>query len=329
MLMMIQVGKSNLLNTQTSENNIIGARKERSTPEVSNQTATRVTISHEAQAQYKRMSELKLSQIGSDDANPLQESYQKINKEEAIAQVKLMAEARAKERAERHPFDDDLISYQLTEGTFAHTIASALEGKLENPSVYAVNLEAALRGSNGDMENIEAKALQREIAVQHAKYIAANYFENEEEAHAFLSEVEARAERAALYERGYSVHEGEVYRNYTSPMDNGRVSFNELAKRYMDEEYYERFMSGKGTAEESKAFLLAIQKNEQKYLKEIADEFEENEKLITEQQNYVKELVSNIEWNNDNFIQMIESALLDLGYDDLAKWNLNMLNLFK
>lgn len=330
MSIMIQVGKSHSLTFQTAKNQQITTpdeqRKERSTFKVNNQMATRMTISQEARAQFK---ELNFILKDSDEANPLQDSYQKINKEEAIAEVKAMAEARAKERAERHPFDDDLITYQLIEGSFAHNIASALEGKLENSSVYAVQLEKALSASNGSIEDIKTKAIQREVALQHAQYIADHYFENEVEAQAFLSEVEARAEKAALYERGYTIHEGEVYRNYISPMDNGRVSFNELAKRYMDEEYYERFISGKGTAEESKAFLLDIQKNEQKYHKEIATEFEENEKLITEQQNYAKGLVSNIEWTHDNFIQEIESALQNLGYETLAKWNLDMLNLFK
>lgn len=47
------------------------------------------------------------------------------------------------------------------------------------------------------------------------------------------------------------------FKNYSIPLSNDNdVSFYTLAKKYMDEDYFEWFINGEGTATESAKFLM-------------------------------------------------------------------------
>src|SRR5690625_744345 len=90
-----------------------------------------------------------------------------------------------------------------------------------------------------------------------------------------------------LREKGYVVIDNsdlKPFKNYSSPLSNDNdVSFYTLAKKYMDEDYFERFINGEGTAMESGKFLMQLKNNKEKYSKEIIDEFEINEQQVEEQ----------------------------------------------
>src|SRR5690625_8043472 len=85
-----------------------------------------------------------------------------------------------------------------------------------------------------------------------------------------------------LREKGYVVIDNsdlEPFKKYSSPLSNGNdVSFYTLAKKYMDEDYFERFINGEGTAKESAKLLIQLENKKEKKRKENTKEYEYREK---------------------------------------------------
>ena len=133
-----------------------------------------------------------------------------------------------------------------------------------------------------------------------------------------------------LREKGYVVIDNsdlKPFKNYSSPLSNDNdVSFYTLAKKYMDEDYFERFINGEGTATESGKFLMQLKNNKEKYSKEIIDEFEINEQQAEEQITAVKSILESFVWENGLVTGTSEEQPNYL--DKILKWNKNMLNLF-
>lgn len=335
---MVQINHASIITRQWLDQYTVKGStkpKEDQSNEKTGNPATQVTISDDAYNRYSTFRELRLQLTDSGENEKLDENFrailEKLKSEKESGQYWREFEERSALKSALHPLENEFqiygVKYGLTEGTIQHTIASALEDKVINPSLYAHQLAEAIRGNQE--QSIEERAIYREIALQQAQYVADNYFDNEEESQSFLTEIKKAAENAVLSERGYYVHEDKTYRKYSGPLEsNGGVSMSVLAKRYMDEEYYERFVNLQGTAEEFGRFLMDIYKNEAKYRNEIATEFEAEEKVILEQMNNAKALVSDITWDNNNFVETIESLLQDLDYGEIAKWNRNMLKLF-
>jgi hypothetical protein len=123
------------------------------------------------------------------------------------------------------PFDNEFqilhVHSTFMEGTLEHFITDALDGKARNASLIAGELGQMIRSaaySNGT--TIEERATLREIGMQHAEYIAKNYFDNPDEAKAFLDVVRGFYENDILRDKGYTVIEGTniaPFKSYTMP----------------------------------------------------------------------------------------------------------------
>lgn len=179
-------------------------------------------------------------------------------------------------------------------------------------------------------KSAEERAAYREIALKQAEYIVEKYLDNEQEATSFMNEINKYYENDVLREKGYVVIDNsdlKPFKNYSSPFSNDNdVSFYTLAKKYMDEDYFERFINGEGTATESAKFLMQLKNNIEKYSKEIIDEFEINEQQVEEQITAVKSILESFVWENGLVTGTSEEQPNYL--DKILKWNKNMLNLF-
>src|SRR5690625_7069906 len=95
-------------------------------------------------------------------------------------------------------------------------------------------------------KSIEERAAYREMALKQAEYVAENFFDNEEERAAFMDEINRYYENDLLREKGYVVFDNsdlEPFKRYSSPRDNGKVSYMTFAREYMDEDTFERWIT--------------------------------------------------------------------------------------
>lgn len=206
-----------------------------------------------------------------------------------------------------------------------------MKGKVVNVSLYAAELAGAIRSSvSMPDKSTEKRAAYREMALKQAEYITENYFDNEEEATSFTNEINKYYENDVLREKGYVVFDNndlEPFKNYSSPLSKGNdVSFYTLAKRYMDEDYFERFVNGEGSPAESGKFLMQLQNNKEKYSKGIIEEFELNEQKVEEQITATKSMFESFVWENGLVVGTMEEQPNYL--DEIVKWNEDMLNSF-
>lgn len=297
-----------------------------------NTQAATVTISDEAQNKY--VQSLKFKKTNQNDVlgRQFQKFYEEYNSAEAIE--KRQFEQLEKEQAYNHLTDEFMlkgVKYHFPENTLHHTIKEALEGKVVNASLYAAELAGAIRSSiSMPDKSVEERAAYREMALKQAEYIAENYFDNEREATSFMNEINKYYDNDVLREKGYIVIDNsgfEPFKNYSSPITNKNdVSFYTLAKRYMDESYFERFVNGEGSPAESRKFLMQLQNNKEKYSKEIIEEFELNEQQIEEQITAIKSMLESFTWENGLVVVTMEKQPDYL--DEILNWNQNMLNLF-
>ncbi|KKB34530.1 hypothetical protein PYH69_08540 [Mammaliicoccus lentus] len=92
-------------------------------------------------------------------------------------------------------------------------------------------------------KSAEERAAYREIALKQAEYIAEKYLDNEQEATSFMNEINKYYENDVLREKRYVVIDNsdlKPFKNYSIPLSNDNdVSFYTLAKKYMDEDYFE------------------------------------------------------------------------------------------
>lgn len=257
--------------------------------------------------------------------------YDEYNSVEAI-------EERQREQLEKeqayNPLTDEfnlLVKRNFPKNTLHHTINEALEGKVKNASLYAAELASAIRGSvSMSDKSAEERAAYREMALKQAEYIAENYFDNERESTSFMNEINKYYENDVLREKGYVVIDnGDIlpFKNYSSPISNkNEVSFYTLAKRYMDEDYFQQFINGEGTAKESTKFLMQLENNKEKYTEEIIEESELKEQQAIADIQTAKSVLEALEWVDGRNIKTLEGQPNYL--NDLLKWNNNMLNLF-
>ena len=155
-------------------------------------------------------------------------------------------------------------------------------------------------------------------------------WQNEEEATAFMNEINKYYENDLLREKGYIVIDNsdlEPFKSYSSPLrKDGDVSFYTLAKRYMDEEYFERWINGEGTPKESAKFLMQLENNREKYNKEIIEQFELNEQQIVAIVADVKSMFESFIWE-EGLVTGITGEKPDY-FDEVKNWNKSLLNLF-
>ena len=290
-----------------------------------------VTISKEGLAKYS--ASLKFNKISGNDPmiQHFQQFYEEYNSAEAIEQRRL--EQLEKEQA-YNPLTDEfnlLVKGNFPENTLHHSINEVLEGKVKNASLYAAELASAIRSSiSMSDKSVEERTAYREMALKQAEYVAENYFDNKEEATSFMNEINKYYENDLLREKGYAVIDNsdlEPFRKYSSPLSNGNdASFYTLAKKYMDEDYFERFINGEGTAKESAKFLMQLENNKEKYRKEITEEFEFNEQQVEALVKDVKSMFESFVWEKGH-ITGTTGEELDY-FDELINWNKNMLSLF-
>lgn len=291
-----------------------------------------VTISQHGWNKY--IESLQFKQESSEDqiGQLFRQFYEEYNSAEAIEKRRI--EQLGKEQAYNR-LEDELslkgVKYVFPENTLQHTIKEALEGKVVNASIFAAELASAIRSSvSMPDKSFEERAAYREMALKLAEYIAENYLENEQEATSFMNEINKYYENDVLREKGYVVIDNsdlKPFKKYSSPISNNNdVSFYTLAQKYMDEDYFERFINGKGTATESARFLMQLKNNKEKYSKEIIEEFELNKQLVEEQITAAKSILESFVWENGLVTETIEEQPNYL--DEILKWNKNMLNLF-
>ncbi|MBO1003873.1 hypothetical protein [Pseudogracilibacillus auburnensis] len=289
-----------------------------------------VSISENAKRQYKIAA---LADENDELLASFQSFYQEFMSAEAIEKRRLeqMENEQSFNQLESK-FAVEGVHYVFPEGTLQHTITKALEGKVKNASLYASELASAIRGSISMPEkSVEERSAYREMALRQAEFIADNYFESEEEAKAFMDELLEYAENDLLREKGYIVidhSDMKPFKAYSSPnAKHDEVSLSTIAKRYVDNDYVERMINGKGTPEETRQLLMQIQQHKKKYQNGILSEFVKNERDAINQINSGKEMVKNLEWVDGYVSNNAETDQSDI-LTALIKWNENMLNLF-
>lgn len=273
---------------------------------------------------------LQISQEGQKLGELFKKFYEEYHSAEAIE--KRQREQMEKEQA-YHRLADEFslhVVYHFPENTLQHAIQKALEGKVVNASLYAAELASAIRSSvSMPDKSAEERAAYREMALKQAEYIAENYFDNEEEAIRFLNEIKKYYENDILREKGYVVIDNsdiKPFKKYSSPVSNNEVSFFALAKKYMDEDYLDRFINGKGTPEESRKFLNQLQQLKKKYTKEMIKEYEQIEQQAVNHIHSAKSMLEKLTWKNGRVTNQFEKQPRYL--NDLVEWNNRLLNMF-
>jgi len=223
-------------------------------------------------------------------------SYLKIDEgffsHEAHTQIKADFAEGINNRTEIDPFDNEFqmlaVHATFLKGSLEHFIQGAIDGKARNSSLVASELGQMIRSAaynNG--ATAEERAVLRETGMKHAKYIAQNFFENPNEAKAFLDGIKRFYDNDVLREKGYTVLEGPgspyIFKPYTSP-HNGEININEFAKKY-------GVIDVKSLLSDPvkwTGFTSALSRNKEKWSEEIIKAFEDNAQNVTNIINLVK-----------------------------------------
>ena len=130
--------------------------------------------------------------------------------------------------------------------------------------------------------SVEDRAVDREVALKHAEYFAKNYFNDSNEAQAFLIGIQKFADNDIMREKGYTIIEGsglEPFKNYAMPeAPDSYINGGAFLKKY------DSSLSAKDLVSDSdkmSAFLKSILKNGAEWKKEIISDFESKEKLVS------------------------------------------------
>lgn len=290
-----------------------------------------VTISQQGRSKY--IESLQFKQVTNDDqlGTLFRQFYEEYHRAEAIEQRQL--EQMQKEQAYNRLKDEFhlQVEYHFPENTLQHTIKEALEGKVVNASLYAAEFASALRSSvSMPDKSVEERAAYREMALKQAEYIAEHYFHDEQEAASFMNEIRKYYDNDVLREKGYVVIDQsdlQSFKSYSSPISNGDASFYTLAKKYMDEDTFERFIQGKGNPAESAKFLLQLKNINEHYRNEFEEEFELHERQVEAQIRAATSMLESLTWDNGRVTGTIGKQPKYL--DEIVKWNNNMLHLFQ
>lgn len=306
------------------------SKNQRETSEFLPPKNDQATISKESLAKFNAT--LKLNTVSENDPliQQFRQAIEDYNSPEAVEQRRL--EQLEKEQA-YNPLTDEFnlqVKRSFPENTLHHTIHQVMEGKVKNASLYAAELAGSIRSSVSMADrSAEERAAYREVALKQAKYVAENYFDNEEERADFLAEVNRYYENDLLREKGYVVFDNgdlEPFKKYSSPRDSSQVSYMTFAREYMDEEAFERWITNEATKEETDKFFRQLVSNQEKWSREIIEEDELNTQGVEKAIVNVQEMLDSFVWVDGRVIATGEEQPDYL--DELIRWNENMLNLF-
>lgn len=249
-----------------------------STPSPSQGTA-KVILSEEAR-------KISLKLFAHEASSPLKRD-ESFFEQEAVAQRKIESAAALAEPVAIAPADNSFqiedVSHVFNDGTLEKFIAERLDGKAKNASLVASELGKMLRGTilNPDA-SIEERAVSRETALKHATYIAENYFDNPDDASAFMENIKRFANNDVLREKGYVVIDNSglpplpSYQSFVKP-DIG-ISLDAYAKHYGLAHTHELFAD----KQTFNAFYSTLIRHGDLRREEIVQRFADNEKMVAE-----------------------------------------------
>jgi len=117
-------------------------------------------------------------------------------------------------------------------------MSDALEGKkVDNRTAAGIELaQMVMASAYGNGETVEERAINRELGMKHAEYIAENYFNDTDEAKAFLDRVRLEYENDILREKGYDGvgSKSGPWRSYSNPSDQNNlgISINAILEHF-------------------------------------------------------------------------------------------------
>ncbi|SNS65343.1 hypothetical protein SAMN05446037_1015108 [Anaerovirgula multivorans] len=289
-----------------------------------NENEVEVQISDEAKKMFQSLKE-------HDFSSPLKLNEEFFRKD-YYEQRKLDFAKSIAERQDINPLENEFqilgVKYIFNEGTLEQFLSDKLEGKVQNASLLASEIAGQIRGTiNNPNATVEERAINRETAIKLSEYIAQNYFDNADEANAFLTEINKYAENDVLREKGYVAFDNsdmEPFKSYTLPTaPDDYFSASAYAKKYGDTDLKDIF----NDSSKLNDFIKTIQKNGEKWRAEIVKEFEENAQNVQNIINKFKDSLSHVSLNS-NFINDMNDSLNGLNQHNAAKWSNNILNVF-
>ena len=191
------------------------------------------------------------------------------------------------------PFDNEFqilgVQYTFVSGSLGEFITNNLEGKARNASLVASELSMMIRGTiSNPNATVEERAINRETAIKNAEYIAQNYFDDPDEAKAFLDGINRFAENDIWREKGYIVFDNSdmpPFKSYTMPnAPEGYINGNAYAKKLGVSNIMEIF-------QDPKKFETFISESS-KLKAEVVASFNNNEKKVSDIISKVKELLN-------------------------------------
>jgi hypothetical protein len=229
---------------------------------------------------------------------------------EAAAQRKAETAKMLAEPKEIDPFENEFqilgVTATFMEGTLEDFISDKLGGKLKNASMVASELGKMIRGTFGNPDaSVEERAIDRETALSHARYLAENYFDDPDDAKAFLKEIQRFADNDILREKGYVVFDNsdmKPFKSYMSSVrDSDSVNLSAYAKLYRDSNALEKDSDPQkaysffNSVHENNANVLellntggfnalynAISKNKQEWDALLSENFAKNEQYVSD-----------------------------------------------
>ena len=161
-------------------------------------------------------------------------------------------------------------------------MSDALEGKkVDNRTAAGIELtKMVMSTAYGNGETVEERAINRELGMRHAEYIAENYFNDHDEAKAFLDRVKLEYENDILREKGYAGVglKSEPWRSYSNPtdQDNLGISTNAIL------EYFGAPDGVRNDPDPSARmkYVLTLNLRGDKWQKDIIEAWEENEREV-------------------------------------------------
>lgn len=223
------------------------------------------------------------------------------------------------------------VKYIFEKDTLEYIVATGLEGKVDNPSLYASEIGKAIRSSIFMADStLEERAIYRETALKNMEYIASNYFDVKEDAEIFLDKIKKSAENDILREKGYVVLDNSEIKkipSYSNAINSDEVSFSSMAKKYFDNGFNENFINGRISAEELNEFYLKVGENKSKWEIEIKNEFEEKSKHVEKIIEDTEKKFEEISYDRNQFKNQVSSLLESIDKKEIANWHEKLLKL--
>jgi len=198
------------------------------------------------------------------------------------------------------------VKGEFLETTLEYFISNALEGKARNASMVAGELGQMIRSAaNNNGATVEERAIKRETGLRHAEYIAQNYFDDPNEAKAFMDGIKRFYENDVMRDKGYIVLDGSgiaPFRHNSTPgAPNGYVNISAIARHFGASE--DVLKDPMKTFE----FFAEIYKNQiitapesaaTQWQDKITEAFDENEKKVADIISLIKETLNENDVNN-------------------------------